>query len=465
MNLNLIRFHANDNDALIPEIWAQEGLMQLEENMVMARLVYRDFSMDVAKYGDVVNTRRPGNFQFYRKSQSDTVTAQDASLTNVAVPLDQHMYVNFIIKDEEASKSFQDLVDIHVAPAARALAKGVDRVLIGQAPQFLAYDAGKLETMTSTLAKGYMLSAREKLNENNAPLEDRHLVLCPSAETDMLNTELFIAANQRGDGGSALEDARLGRVLGFNTYMDQNCGDLTLGSCDYVAGTVTGAVAAGGSGNTAVTITGHEAVAGEYVWVAGEGRPMTITASTASTDTTYVTFPAFTYGCAGSAVLNLFKSCVVQGGYAANYEKAIIVDGYTAAKPPQAGQIISFGTSTTRHTYTIVQANENSSNALATDIWLDRPLGTLLTDNDLAFPGPSGGYNLAFHRNAIALVSRPLAFPNNALGVRSGVAAYNDVAMRATMQYDISYQGTRVTLDMLCGVKVLDTALGCLLYS
>ena len=32
----------NDNDAFIPEIWAQEGLLLLENNLVAAQLVHRD---------------------------------------------------------------------------------------------------------------------------------------------------------------------------------------------------------------------------------------------------------------------------------------------------------------------------------------------------------------------------------------------------------------------------------------
>jgi len=461
------RFYANDNDALVPEIWAQEGLIQLEENMVMSRLVYRDFEMDVANYGDVVNTRVPGDFKFYRKAQSDTVTSQDASLTNVAVPLDQHMYVNFIIKDEEASKSFQDLVDVHITPAARAMARGIDRVLIGQTPQFLTNYAGKLETMNSTLAKGYMLDAREKLNNNNVPMENRNLVLCPSAETHMLNTELFTAANQRGDDGTALEEAMLGRVLGFNTYMDQNTGDVSLGSADYQSGNIDAAQAAGnGSVNFAInTDANYEATAGEYIWIAGEGHAMTLNSVATGNSTTegITVSPNFVHGCDANAVCRIFKKCAVQGDFTSGYDKALTFDGYN--KPPQAGQIVSFGTGSSRHTYTIIQTYVNSSNASAYDVWLDRPLSANVSDNDDAFMGPSGGHNLAFHPHAMALVCRPLALPGNALGVQSGLAAYNDLAMRATMQYDISYQGTRVTLDLLAGVKVLNTSLGCILWS
>ena len=48
---------ANDNEAFIPERWAQEGLALLQENMVMANLVHRDFESEVREFGDVVNTR------------------------------------------------------------------------------------------------------------------------------------------------------------------------------------------------------------------------------------------------------------------------------------------------------------------------------------------------------------------------------------------------------------------------
>lgn len=70
-----------------------------------------DFEPIVASFGDVVNTRRPGEFQAKRKTPADSVTVQDATSTNVQVPLDQHLHVSFLIKDGEESKAFKDLVN------------------------------------------------------------------------------------------------------------------------------------------------------------------------------------------------------------------------------------------------------------------------------------------------------------------------------------------------------------------
>ena len=77
----------NDNSAFIPELWASEGLAILQENMVIANLVHRDFENEIRQFGDVVNTRRPGTFQIRRKADGDTLQNQDASATNARMHL------------------------------------------------------------------------------------------------------------------------------------------------------------------------------------------------------------------------------------------------------------------------------------------------------------------------------------------------------------------------------------------
>jgi hypothetical protein len=70
-----------------------------------------------------------------------------------------------------------------------------------------------------------------------------------------------------------------------------------------------------------------------------------------------------------------------------------------------------------------------------------------------------GDFNLAFHRDAIALVTRPLALPRAGTGALAGMAVYNGIPMRVVMQYDVNIGGTIVNCDFLAGVKVLDDAL------
>jgi hypothetical protein len=278
----------------------------------------------------------------------------------------------------------------------------------------------------------------------------------------MLKTELFISAEKRGDEGTALREASLGRLLGFDTYMDQNVPAITKSATvDYSDG-VTDEAEPLGETTMNVTIAGYAAIPGEYIWFEGEGQPHVVEASTGTGQTTSLNIvDGLLTAVDSAAVVTLFQACDLAANYATGYSKGLVLENYTATKPPVAGQLLAFGTGVTRQVYTIIEAYTDGSDYT---VYLDRPLAIgVTTGADTAFPGPSGAINLAFHKNALALVTRPLALPNTALGVRSSVGVYNDVAMRVSMQYDLTSQGTQVTLDLLCGVAMLDENLGCVL--
>lgn len=65
--------------------------------------------------------------------------------------------------------------------------------------------------------------------------------------------------------------------------------------------------------------------------------------------------------------------------------------------------------------------------------------------------------NLAFHKNAFALVTRPLALP--AGGANASIVNYDGFGLRVVQGYDINKKTQIVSIDMLCGVKTLDANL------
>ena len=170
----------------------------------------------------------------------------------MSVPLDQWFYTCFTIKDGEASKSFQDLVDIYLRPGMMTIARSVDRAVLGHVWGFLGGPTnrvGRLANLTAQNSKDYVLEARETLNVNKAPLEGRNLVLAPVSETALLKNELFIAAQHARRLRHRVGERDPGRILGFDTYMDQNVNSVSVTNCDVDAtGTVTAAKAAGGGG-------------------------------------------------------------------------------------------------------------------------------------------------------------------------------------------------------------------------
>jgi hypothetical protein len=449
----------NDNTALIPDIWAREAVALLSQTVVATKLVNREFENDIREFGETVKTRRPQARKARRRTDSDPYTAADTKLDNINVTLDQFFYDSFIIKDGEMSKSMQDLIQIHLVPAMMGIGNAMDRAIMGRVHQFFgttAQRAGRLGNLSASNARDTILEAREILNRNNAPMSQRNLILTPNSETAFLKTDLFVAANQRGDGGSALENAVLGRIEGFDTYLGQNANYVAAGSGDVATGTVTNAANAGASGSQACTVTGYAANVGEYAVVAGNDQPTYLTAKTATTDTTAVTMnEANKYATSAGAAITIYKACAVNGAYDAGYAKEVLVDGWTNA--PQEGQLVAFGTGAGRAVYTVIESSLSSAGVQA--LLLDRPLENALADNDLAFPGPAGSLNLAFRPDSIAMVSRPLALPPSDL-VRASVASWDGFGIRVVMQYDSSLGGTRVNLDVLAGIAQLD-ALQC----
>lgn len=448
-------FFANNSlDPYNPELWAHESIAVLHENLVMANLVNRDFEPTVAAYGDTINTRKPGTFEAKRKTADDDIEEQAASATNVAVVLDQLVHVSFLLRDAERSKSFKDLVIEFLDPAIKAQAKFLDQIALGQLPQFLGNAVGGLGSLSSSNVRDRILDARNKMNNLKAPDSDRSLVWTPNSETEALKLDLFVAANQVG-GTDALTNAALGRKFGFNNYMTQIGASVPTSSVTVVTGAINNA-SGEGVGDTSLAVDGFSAAIGVGSWITVDGQPYRVASTTGGSTPTAITIPSpgLRKAVADDAVVQVVAPGAVNNsaGYAAGYAKTIAYDG-TSSVVPSPGQIVSFGLSSSSAIYTIVQAT-------STTITLDRPLEASLADDAVVNFGPAGEYNFAFTKNAMSLIVRPLADVPEGLGTRTSIVNSDGYSMRASISHDSIKQGIRVTLDMLCGVKVMETTLG-----
>jgi len=449
--------YANDNDAFIPEVWAQESLMILENNVVAAALVHRDFENEIAKFGDVVNTRRPNDFTAKRKTDADEVTVQDAQATNVAIKLNQHWHTSFLIKDGEESLSFKVLRETYLEPALISIAQAIDEVVLMQMYRFIAGGrvVGKLGT---AIGKSTVIDAREVLNNNKVPPSLRRFIVCPNMEGDLLNVGDFTKANEVGDDGTALREGHLGRKFGFDFFMDQNSPSVAAGNTT-VAGAVNNADGyAAGSTTIAMDGLSGAITAGSWCTIAGDMTPQKITASVGGATPTQITIsPGLKNAVVNNAVITIYTPGAINyTSYAANYIKEMVVDGFTVA--PKKGQLVTLDAAAV--------AQEKTYGALSTPttiaLTVDRGLYAAVAEDDPVGIGPAGDYGFAFHRNAIALVTRPLAAPQAGTGALSSVANYNGLSIRVTITYDGSKQGHLVTVDILGGIEVLDERMGCL---
>ncbi len=439
----------NDVDALIPEVWAMESLLQLEKQSVMPYLVHRDFSNLVANHGETVNAHRPADFKMKRKGVNDDVVDQDAKTTTVPVKLDQHLHISFVLKDGQEAKSFRDLSEYFLTPAMRTMAEGLDQILANQVYHFTANAVGSLGT---TPTKPTLSLLKALMTNNRVPAEGRVNVLTANTEATFTGLDAFSDADKVGDDGTALREGSLGRKYGAT-----NIADIAVPSMVGNAVAATKAInlqagyVAGHTG--AIVIDGIGTPTTADVFLIG-GRPYT--ASAASGTSLTLNEPLHTALSDNDVVAVQARAIINKtSGYPIGYSKEVNIDAGLRNNPIGTALRDAGG-----NVYTIVDTSETANEYL-----LDRPLEAALADNTVLGTYPDGEYNFAFHRNALALVTRPLPQPRAGTGALSAVVDNNGISMRVTITYDGKAQGHRITIDLLAGVKVLDTKLGAVLLA
>lgn len=219
-----------------PEVWAMESLLVLRDELVMARLVHRDFEPEVANRGDVIHTRKPTKLSarsWAGQTGSDAdsqIEVDNLNARDLSISLDTLVYTAFLVEDRDEATSIKDLRTEFLVPAMDPIAQRIDDDLMteftseastdvaGSAVSRIAYDTVGLG---AAMDEDDVVDAREELNTSQCPMGGRVLVVSTKHEADLLRLALFHQANTAGST-EALVNANLGRKFGFDIYMSQN---------------------------------------------------------------------------------------------------------------------------------------------------------------------------------------------------------------------------------------------------
>ena len=459
----------NDLVALIPEWWALESLMELQKNLVILPLVNRDYDKYFMEAGNVVNLNRTGDFTALRKQKGSKITVQSADASADTVELNQHYHVSYYLDDQDLRATMGDLRPKYIQKAAIAMAEALDMVITGEVYNFLDNAAGQAG---AAVTDQYVRDLAEIFTRNNNTRAGRNCIVGPATENDLLGIDRFVEARMIGNGEAILNNM-LGRMRGFDFYVASQIPEVAAGTTINTDNTVTANTPAGQT-SIGVTEAGTDLVAGHWVLIAGDAQPHRIVSYTTAVGTgTMVLDTPLRNAVTAAAVISEYTSlaliaqAVAPAGYAAGYSGEIVVDTSAPEGTLKIGQGISFSTAASAAVqdprYTITGLSH--AGGFIVGITLNRPLDVALVDNGVVNPIPPANYNLAFMRDAMTFVNRPLQPADAGSGVNAAWNAYNGIAIRVTIGYDQDYMGQKVTLDTLCGVKTLDPDMGGILLS
>ena len=232
------------NTLLTPQIIANEALMVLQSNMVMANLVHRDYSNEFVQVGDTITVRKPA--KFVAKNFTGQTEGQDVTEGSVPVKMDRFRDVTVHVTSKEMTLDIKDFSEQIIAPAMRAIAQAIDEDLLAVGIE----KAGRKATVSGTPVITDIAGVGKQLDMAKAPRTDRRLVLPPTILYKYNTLDNFAKASYKGDV-QALQDAEIGRVYTCETFMDQNCPE----NESETAGTVKSYKVAGTKGDTKFTVS------------------------------------------------------------------------------------------------------------------------------------------------------------------------------------------------------------------
>ncbi len=228
------------NTLLTPTVIAKEALMLLKNSTVMAGLVHREFKNEFVKIGSSVNIRKPVRFLSY-DGPDITSNIQDVTETNTSITIDKHKSVPWKFSAKDLTLTIEKYSERYLAPAIAQLANDVDLSLCNLYKDVFAA-SGTAGTTPSTFAA--FAGAAQKLDEMAVPKDMRRMVLNPAAYWGIAGSQtgLFNGALAK----DAWERGYLKNVAGFDIWSDQNVKA-------HTKGTATGTPLVNGSTSSGAT--------------------------------------------------------------------------------------------------------------------------------------------------------------------------------------------------------------------
>lgn len=403
---------AGTHTLLTPTIIAKEALMHLENNLVMGNLVHRRYKNEFQKVGGSITIRKPVKFRVQKTRIRTTGGALTERSITLTVATQAHVTWEFYSVD--LTLTIEKYAERYIAPAAAALANQVDADLTALYDDIYnsVWESTGFVTPESFIVLG---KAAQLLDEEAVPPDDRVMVLNPAANWSLANAMKNMYVTDVSE--PALKKGFLAKIANMEIYMDQN-------------------------------IKTHET--GAY-FLTGSAHALVL-------HSTGGTVPSSTL-CEATGV--------VMGGFEKAGDLFAIGDIFTIAgcfavnpmSGDSTGQLRQFVVTA------VPSASESTTGADSGIVHFDPPIihtGPYKTVDTtpaaaaavtvVGTQGEPYPQNLAFHKNAFALVTVPLEMPANVWGARE---THNGLSIRVVKDYDIEKDSEIIRLDILYGVKTL----------
>lgn len=401
------------NTLITPSLIAKEALMQLENNLVFANRVHREYKKEfTGGQGSTVSIRRPVKFN---TSNGATLVKQDVEEKSTNIVIDQRKHVGWEFLTQDLTLSIEEYSARYIQPAAITLANTIDRA-IATLYRSVWNSVGTPGTTPASFAA--IAAAAQRMDEMAVDGSGRTMALNPAARYAVAGNQTTL--NAVGDKSrSAYQMAEVGNVATFDTYSTQNVRTHTVG-------VATGTPLVNGASQNVT-----------YANATGSNWSQSLITDGWTNSTTGILKAGDVFTIAGVFAVN-----PVPDDTGAKQVQPYLQQ-FTVLADANSGATTGPATLTISPPIITSGPQQTCSAAPA-----DNAAITVLGTGGTAYP-----QNLAFHKNAFALVTVPLEMPDGA--AFKARESYNGLSLRVIKDYDITNDTEIIRLDVLYGVKAI----------
>lgn len=406
------------NTLITPSMIAKEALMQLENNLVFANRVHREYKKEfTGGQGSTVSIRRPVKFQ---TTNGATASLQDVEEKSTNIVVDQRKHVAWEFATQDLTLSIEEYSERYIKPAAITLAQTVDRS-IASLYRSVWNAVGNTASTPSSFAD--VARAAQRMDEMAVEMADRTLAVNPAAAYAIANNQTTL--NGVGDvRRTAYEKAKVNEIANFEVYQSQNI-------VTHTVGVATGTPLVNGASQNVT-----------YAAATGANWSQSLVTDGWTVSTTNILRAGDVFTIAGVFAVNPVPGEGAKQALPYLQQFTVLANADSGATTGPATLTISppIITSGPFQTVSAAPADDAAITVLGTG-------------------GASIPQNLGFHKNAFALVTVPLDMPDGvAFKARE---SYNGLSMRVVKDYDFTNDTDRIRLDILYGVKAIYPDLAC----
>ena len=295
------------NALLTPSLITKETLVMLENNLVAAGKVNRQFENQFVKIGSSLTVRKPNRFLV---TSGPGLQIQNISEPSTSITISNQKHVDFQFTSQDLTLTIEEFSERYAKPAAAELANQLDYDVLTNTFTFsnLVGTPGTLPANFASIG-----AVGQRMDELGAPQDGRTLILNPAAYWSMAAglVGLFVQSVSE----PALKGF-LANIANFMIFEDQNVQQFTNGN--YAGtGVVNGANQTGSvlvtNGWTA-SLTGL-LTPGTVFTIDGVYQVNPKNRQSTGTIKNYTVSAASSSDSGGNATLNIFPSITTTGAY------------------------------------------------------------------------------------------------------------------------------------------------------